>query len=355
MPTIPRIDVRRGLAAAVISAFCLCAAAAALADQPEDAWITTQVKMKLLMAESIDPFDINVDTFDGDVTLHGQVRSSDLKQQAESLAAEVEGVKDVRNMLAVVAEGAADRVEASDDELRTQIENVLDRDQALAKSDIEVESVNDGVVVLSGRAETLSAHRRALEDVRSVEGVRSVASEIRSPDELADREIWSEAADASSESSAVSDTWITSKAKMKLMADPGVSPLAFNVDTRDGVVTLFGAINSEQEKDAVEHSVREISGVRDVENELQVIPAVSADRIEASDERILADVRKRLDNRQNLRDDADIDVEVSKGVVRLSGTVTSFRDKMTALTIARTTEGVESIVDSLRVQEQQGG
>jgi osmotically-inducible protein OsmY len=65
-------------------------------------------------------------------------------------------------------------------------------------------------------------------------------------------------------------------------------------------------------------------------------------------------VQKRLDDRESLAG-ADIDVEVSKGVVRLSGTVDSYSDKMTALTVARTTDGVDSIVDSLRVEDKTGG
>jgi osmotically-inducible protein OsmY len=345
--------VRRSLAVALIAA--LAAVMPALASQPEDAWITTKVKMKLLTAERIDPFQINVDTFDGHVTLHGHVGSEDLKQQAESLAAGIDGVREVRNLLAVVPAAAQDAVAASDDELRGRIETVLERDQALGKSSIRVKSVNDGIVVLSGEAATLSAHRRALEDARSVDGVRSVASEVRSPDELADRELWSEPdPEGSGLGSAASDGWITAKAKIRLMAEPGISPLSVNVDTRDGVVTLFGAVSSEQKKQAAEREVGQIAGVKGVDNELQVVPDVAAERIGAQDDQLVEAIQQRLAEHEALRD-ADISVEVTKGVVRLTGTVGSFGDKMTALTVARTTEGVDSIVDDLQVQERKGG
>jgi hypothetical protein len=61
--------------------------------------------------------------------------------------------------------------------------------------------VNAGVVLLSGEAATLSDHQRALERAREVAGVRKVSSEIRSPDQMSDRELWAEdvvASDANS-------------------------------------------------------------------------------------------------------------------------------------------------------------
>ena len=60
---------------------------------------------------------------------------------------------------------------------------------ALKSSQIAVQSVNQGVVLLAGTATTLSAHLRAVEVVAGVPGVRRVASEVQSPDTLADAEI----------------------------------------------------------------------------------------------------------------------------------------------------------------------
>jgi len=45
----------------------------AIAEQPEDAWLTTKVKMTLLTDDTVETLDINVDTFDGWVTLHAEV------------------------------------------------------------------------------------------------------------------------------------------------------------------------------------------------------------------------------------------------------------------------------------------
>jgi hyperosmotically inducible protein len=300
-------------------------------------------------------FNVNVDTFDGKVTLHGQVTTEAEKAQLAKRAKEIKGVTEVRNLLAVVPTAAKERVEVEDDKLTANVKTVLERDKALGDSDISVKSVNDGVVVLAGKAATLSDHRRALEDVRAVDGVRRVASEIRSPDELSDKEIWSdtegtETADATSASAY--DAWVTAKVKMALMAEPGLSPLAVNVDTDHGVVTLFGIVNDQTTKDKAALSAKQIRGVKGVENELQVVPDVAANRVDVKDDALIKNVQTRIESRADL-EDADISVDVKNGVARLTGEVKSQRDRLTALTVASATPGVKSVVDGLQVEKPQ--
>jgi osmotically-inducible protein OsmY len=62
------------------------------------------------------------------------------------------------------------------------------------------------------------------------------------------------------------------------------------------------------------------------------------------------EVQQRLRRRPDLQD-ADIDVEVHDGVVRLTGSVTSQEDRLAALTTARSGEGVRSVVGDLRVEQ----
>jgi hyperosmotically inducible protein len=264
----------------------------------------------------------------------------------------VKGVKQVRDMLAVVPKSAKDQVAASDDQIQKNIETVLDNDAGLANSSIKVASVHSGNVVLSGKADTLSSHQRAIHDARSVPGVKRVASEIKSPDEIGDTEIWDDKPDqtASAKSSA-SDTWVTTKVKTQLLTDPGLSPLGVNVDTQDGVVTLFGSVGTAADKTAAEKSAMRVNGVKSVRNELQVVPDVAAKRVEAADEKIQAAVEQRFEERQALQDD-NIDIEVKNGVVRLSGTVDGFGERMTALTVARSTQGVKSVIDDLRIEQK---
>jgi osmotically-inducible protein OsmY len=336
----------------IVAAGVAALAAPILADQPQDAFITSKVKIELLTADGVDPLGINVDTLDGVVTLHGQVESSAAKTKAAQEARSVKGVKNVRDMLAVVPKSAKDDVKASDDQIEQRVETVLKNDTALKDSSIKVKSVNNGIVILSGKADTLSSHQRALADARSVPGVRKLASEIQSPDELGDKEIWSEQPDtAATAKNSASDTWVTTKVKAQLMTEPGISPLRVNVDTRDGIVSLFGTVETDNDKSAAERSAMKVNGVKSVKNDLQVVPEVAAKRVEARDDQLHDAVKKRIEERQALKDD-NIDIEVKNGVVRLSGTVDGFGERMTALTVARSTEGVKSVIDDLRIEQK---
>ena len=319
----------------------------ARADQPGDAWITTKAKIALLSSQEVDGLDINVDTVDGRVTLHGKVEEEAQTARAAEIVKKIDGVREVKSMLSVVPGAARPAIEREDAELQSQIETVLQQDAALEESSISVASVHDGNVVLSGEAATLSAHGRALEDVRAVRGVRSVSSEIESPDRLGDAEIDPDQ-DPRSSSSAASDLWITTKTKLRLVAQPGLSPLAINVDTRRGVVTLFGAVASEQTKSLAGEETRKVEGVRAVENDLQVIPEAVAQTQEKADELILKGVEDRLAGSPDLKD-ARIRVAVENSVVRLSGTVRSEEDRIRALTLARESSGVDSVLDALEL------
>ena len=116
-------------------------------------------------------------------------------------------------------------------------------------------------------------------------------------------------------------------------------------------MTLFGNVETENDKTAAERSAMKVDGVKSVKNELQVVPDVAAKRVEASDDQVQDAVKKRIEERQALKDD-DIDIEVKNGVVRLSGTVDGFGERMTALTVARSTEGVKSVIDDLRIEQK---
>ena len=67
-----------------------------------DASITSSVKTKFLKDKYIDAFDINVDTYESVVTLHGNVPSEEVKERAIKLASSVKGVKKIVTKLVIV-------------------------------------------------------------------------------------------------------------------------------------------------------------------------------------------------------------------------------------------------------------
>jgi osmotically-inducible protein OsmY len=154
-----------------------------------------------------------------------------------------------------------------------------------------VQSVNQGVVRLAGTAKTLSAHRRAVEVVARMPGVRRVSSEVHSHDTLADAEIWRQPTPPQSREvygvmDAASDMWITSETKMRLLADSRTPALDINVDTQAGVVTLFGIVSSQNAKAAAAADTRHVSGVKRVVNDLQVVASPKQAAVKVRDEEL---------------------------------------------------------------------
>ncbi len=66
------------------------------AQEISDGWITAKVKSSLIYSRNVDGTDIDVDTNDGVVTLHGHVDSEFERERAITIARGIKGVKDVR-------------------------------------------------------------------------------------------------------------------------------------------------------------------------------------------------------------------------------------------------------------------
>jgi osmotically-inducible protein OsmY len=69
--------------------------------QVDDAAITASVKAKLAADGDINPFNIDVDTNEGVVTLQGRVEKEEARTKAEQLARETDGVRRVINLVKV--------------------------------------------------------------------------------------------------------------------------------------------------------------------------------------------------------------------------------------------------------------
>ncbi len=276
METLDRV----GRVVVVSLAMALLPLAAAAASGPSDAWLTTKAKIAILTSIGNKVTSVHVDTVDGKMTLHGKVSSPVDKEKAETTARGIDGVKEVRNLLQVVAHTDEDKVERSDSIVKKNVEAALGRDRGLKDSSISVQSVNKGTVLLGGKAASLAAHLRAIATAEGVAGVRSVQSEIESPDAKADTEIWRNIdggtglkSAAGRMQTAMSDVYITAATKLRLFANKATPGLDINVDTDDGVVTLFGSVPTPAAKATAGAQARKVSGVKRVINEIQVIPS----------------------------------------------------------------------------------
>lgn len=70
---------------------------------------------------------------------------------------------------------------------------------------------------------------------------------------------------------AIDDTEITAKIKAAIFAEPGLKTLQISVDTIHGVVTLSGSVSSKADKDTAQSLASAVSGVKEVNNRLEVI------------------------------------------------------------------------------------
>ena len=358
---------------ALLALSLVAMSSSASAKEVNDNWITMKTKMSLLTATGLDGTQVNVDTIRGRITLHGRIESAAQEQRAIEIARGIEGVTDVRSLLQIVREPHREAVRASDKAILRNVRAALRADPSLADSSIRVQSVSKGVVLLNGSADSLSDHRRALQIARSSAGVVAVASEIQSPNQLADREIWldrdapatsttaanahakahekTKAKGTQKSSSPVSDMWITSAVKLRLLGNSDTPASDINVDTTEGVVTLFGIVPTEQSKVAAGKEAELVTDVRRVVNALQVVAAERRDVVERRDDDVDSAVTKALADNPEL-ENSDIDVEVKNGVVRLTGEVAQPGDRFEAALTARLVDGVRSVREELTVESK---
>ena len=164
------------LTVSLVGALVVAGAVAARADV-KDSWITTKAKIALLTTDGFSVNGANVDTIHGNVTIHGTVGTTADRTKAEQTVRKVDGVKSVKNLLQVVPAEMKDIVASNDSDVKDRVEASLKTDTRM--NDVKVASVNDGVVLLSGKAANLTEKLRAIENAYSVKGVHRVASEIQ--------------------------------------------------------------------------------------------------------------------------------------------------------------------------------
>ncbi|HXC50684.1 MAG TPA: BON domain-containing protein [Candidatus Limnocylindrales bacterium] len=387
-------DGRLKMAAAAALVAIMVGAGAAHAASPNDAWITSKAKLALMTTEGVSSNAINVDTVGRKVTLHGTVATNEEKQKAEEAVRSIEGVTSVRNLLQVTSQKQSASVARADDQITTDVRAALARQKALDDSTITVASVNKGVVLLSGKADDMTDKLTAVRTARSVPGVRRVSSEIEGPDTIADtrdprdetyaepghKSVTDSARDtaksagetvsdtaksaghavknaAKSTGEVVSDTtksatgvasdmYTTSMVKMRLLADRETPALDINVDTDDGVVTLFGIVPSANAKAQAAAEAKKVAGVKNVRNELQVVAEAKQENVKASDQEVASDVKQKL--RENDLDNVSVDVK--NCIVRLTGKVPSRQERIEAMQVARAARGVCAVENDLRFQ-----
>jgi osmotically-inducible protein OsmY len=172
-----RVRIPVPFGAYLIIALLFSVGQAKAADTP-DAWLTAKAKVALMTTEGIRTTHLNVDTVKGVVTLHGQVPAADQKTKAAEVVKKLDGVKAVKNLLQVVPSAERKAVNRSDDEIKKDLDAAWKSHKGLNDSGIKVQSVNNGVVLLSGTTKSHTAYVESVEIADAVRGVKRVSSEV---------------------------------------------------------------------------------------------------------------------------------------------------------------------------------
>lgn len=162
---------------------------------------------------------------------------------------------------------------ASDDSvIIAEIKSRIAGDPRMESTDIRVDSVN-GTVVLTGSTSSDEARQAAEEIALQVEGVTRVENQLSAPSTA--NPIQERGEETLERTGRIaSDSWITTKVRSSLLADPITKGMNIGVKTMEGVVSLSGQVDTQAEYDRALQLASGIKGVKRVNAaELKIIQA----------------------------------------------------------------------------------
>jgi hyperosmotically inducible protein len=169
------------------------------------------------------------------------------------------------------------------------------------------------------------------------------------------------ALDAARPQNVVTDSWISLKIHSQFVPEDALEGSNIDVDTAAGVVTLSGIVPSQTARARAIAIAKATDGVKSVIDKMKIGRAESAlDPKNLRDAgrttgRTITDgwVKAKIHAQfipESALSDSDIDVTVTNGMVALTGTVKSEAGRARAVEIAKSTSGVKSVTQTLRIR-----
>ncbi len=293
-----------------------------------DSVIAQEARRRLLNSAAVQSQDIRVTAVKGHVTLTGRVPTWSEKDEAESLASEVYGVKVVQNELAITyAKSRSDR------EIQADIVASLRRDVYLSRLPITV-AVKDGIVTLGGEVGSAYEKVRAENDALQISHVKDVKSQLQVN--------WLENRRARDDYRVETDEQLKRALTEEFAADDRLNAASISLLVHQGQVTLDGTVSDYSQKQVAEEDARDVVGVGWVTNQL----VVKTDR--RSNWSIVDDVNHELKSDYKLHSD-EINVRGRDGTVTLTGDVHNWWERAHAKDVATRVLGVKHVINETHV------
>lgn len=143
----------------------------------------------------------------------------------------------------------------------------------------------------------------------------------------------------------VDDATITTKITAEMVQDDTVKARDVDVNTVSGTVYLVGLVDSAKERERAEAIARSVAGVRGVVNQLELGSRSVGQALD--DKNLGVKIKAKLISEPGIRS-LNVDVDVYRGVVFLTGMVENGSQKEKVVDLARSTPGTARIVDNLR-------
>ena len=144
----------------------------------------------------------------------------------------------------------------------------------------------------------------------------------------------------------IDDGTITTKVNLAFIDDPLIATLKIDVDTIDGKVLLTGVVGTRVE---VERAIEVAQGVEGVVKVIDNLQVGTKSMGQSFNDKVLGSkIKAKLIGEPNIRS-LNIDVDVERSVVTLTGKVDHQANKNRIIEIARTTDGTVKVVDNLTV------
>lgn len=277
---------------------------------------------------------IDVVSEEGIVTLLGEVDNILAKERAAALAGTIKGVRSVMNQLLVNPPNSLE-----DQDIEDHVKTALLENPATELYDMNVR-VTDGRVTLTGTVQSWQEKQLALQVAKGVEGITDVQDKLTILN-VKDR----------------SDNAIKQEILQRLHHDVWINPSSVMISVRDGQVTVSGAVRSVDEKSRI-ITLSWVHGVTSVNGEHLKVEWSNREPMRRSgfhipsDETIQNAIYDALSYDPRIIN-ADITIEVKKGLVTLTGIVENLQAKTTAEENTWNTTGVYNVVNLLKVRLNQ--